>query len=297
MHFLHELFNKQLRLAPEIPCTACGWTSEKQSYCSYFSHVKLIEGASDQGIWTLGSKFILSERGSDPPNVAARNLRFIKENTSIPVPTIIAEWEEDNGRYFTIEERMPGKELQEVWSTLNENDKKKIAKQTADYAQQLRALQSDSIQSLGGEGAYSDWLFGGSPSSPHGPLSSDGELWEELNSGLKESGAVRDRLRERMPPSKPYTFTHGFLSTFTVMVENGNVTGILGWEGSGYFPCWWEGTKSRVGVTIEDMEFKSFLWQYMPGNKEAYEFWADIRALREDDDSCERRKQLLKDAY
>ena len=39
-----------------------------------------------------------------------------------------------------------------------------------------------------------------------------------------------------MPPATPYTFTHGDLTSVNIMVENGNLIGIIDWEASGYYP-------------------------------------------------------------
>ena len=75
-----------------MPCEACSWTPERQNRCRYDSHVKLFYGVSDRGVWSLGSQFILKERSSNPPNFEASNIRFLKEKTSIPVPTIIEDW-------------------------------------------------------------------------------------------------------------------------------------------------------------------------------------------------------------
>ena len=257
--------------------------------------MKLIEGANDHGVWSIGSRFLLRERNSDPPNIATRNFRFLKENTSIPVPTVIEEWKEDNGRYFTIQKIFPGKSLQEVWPTMTEDEKHRVAKQTAGYIHQLRTLHSGSIQSLGGEGAYSEFLFGRGYGVPHGPISSDDELWTELEKTLSHvPEKVRQRLREKMPSAAPYTFTHGLLSTSSIMIDNGEITGITDWGLGGYFPCWWEATSVRYyAIDIGDMEFKSFLVQYMSGIPDASEFLYDLETLRDPEILPEKRSRPL----
>ena len=41
-----------------------------------------------------------------------------------------------------------------------------------------------------------------------------------------------------MPAAAPYTFTYGDLTNVNIIVENGNLAGILDWESSAFFPVW-----------------------------------------------------------
>ena len=123
------------------PCTACSWTPERQENCRYESHVKLFYGVSDRGVWSLGSNLILKERSNEPPNFEVPSVRLLREKTSIPVPTIVEDWEENDGRYFVLMKRVPGAPLSSLWASMTMDAKESIAKQTADYLMQLRKLQ------------------------------------------------------------------------------------------------------------------------------------------------------------
>lgn len=80
------------------------------------------------------------------------------------------------------------------------------------------------------------------------------------------------------------------------MVENGNLTGILDWEASGYFPVWWEFTCAGIGLGQEDKEWKTLLQKYMPDHTAAREFWLSFYALSKYPDLDERGLALLKDS-
>lgn len=87
----------------------------------------------------------------------------------------------------------------------------------------------------------------------HGPFSSDDELWAEMSLALKQvPEQLRSKLRQRMPTAAPYTFTHGDLTNVNIMIENGDVVGILDWESSGFFPVWWEFTCTEVDQGQDD---------------------------------------------
>lgn len=277
------------------PCTACSWTPERQKYCSYESHLKLFYEAGDRGVWSIGSKVILKDRGSNLPTSEVPNIQFVQEPTSIPVPTVIKSWEEGKHTLILMR-RIPGEPLSNVWSKLTIDEKNKIAKQTAEYLQQLRNLQSDKIQCLGGRPVFSNFLFKnkGLNEVPRGPFASDDELWAEMERGLNEKipEAARVRLRQCMPSAMPYTFTHGDLTNVNIMVENGELTGIIDWETAGYFPVWWEYVCTSVPDSEEDREWKTLLRQYMPDYSVARGFWLEYYYLCKDLDS-ERAKRLL----
>lgn len=269
------------------PCTACSWTPERQKGCRYQSSIKLFYGVSDRGVWSLGTKLILKERGSSFPTFEVPNIRFVQEQTSIPVPAVVESWDED-GHTLIMMRRIPGEPLSQAWPKLSTDEKENIARQTAEYLQQLRKLQSDNIQSLGGHPVIDNFLFLNEREFiPHGPLASDDDLWNDMEQGVKEiiPEAARIQLRRSMPPATPYTFTHGDLTNVNIMVENGSLTGIIDWERSGYFPVWWEYVSTSIPDSEEDKEWKTLLRKYMPDYSAAREFYLDYYHLSRSPDS------------
>ncbi|KAJ4267578.1 hypothetical protein NW762_003687 [Fusarium torreyae] len=264
----------------ETPCSACSFTPKRQKGCCYESHVKLFYEASDRGVWSLGSRLVLKERSASPPNFDAENIQFLGENTTIPVPNIVEAWGEENGRYFIITKRVPGEPLSAAWGSMSSTAKDRVAKQVAEYLLQLRQLHSPRLQSLEGKPIYSAFLFSSDFGVPHGPFDSDDELWEEMAKSLEGvPQKARQRMRERMPCATPYTFTHGDLTTVNIMVEDGNLTGIIDWEDSGYYPVWWEYACTGIGLSQHDVEWKTLLRKYMPEHEDGRQFWRQFWML------------------
>lgn len=228
----------------------------------------------------MGSRYILKDRGDTPPNFDPQNLPFLRIATTIPVPMILDEWREPDGAHMTILRRIEGETLKEAWPSLSDHEKQRIARQTADYIGQLRNLQSDRLQCLDGSPLYSAYLFANGFGNPHGPFSSDDELWNGMAQALQRlSDDERQRLRQRMPAAKPYTFTHGDLNISNIMIKDGNVTGILDWEASGYFPVWWEFVATSIIDGPEDREWKHLLRGCMQNQTEAEAFWKEFLSL------------------
>lgn len=193
---------------------------------------------------------------------------------------------------------MPGRPLDEVWSSLSTEHRERVAKQTAGYLLQLRDIQSDRLESVGGQPLYSDFLFLQGFETPHGPFSSDEELWNEMSKALMHiPEQARAELRRRMPPAAPYTFTHGDLTIVNIMVnpDNGDLTGILDWENAGYWPVWWEFTAAGIGLGDEDVEWKGLLRKYLPDYTVAREFWRDFYYLKRYPDVNERGLRFLEE--
>ncbi|KAJ5697728.1 hypothetical protein N7488_011412 [Penicillium malachiteum] len=146
-------------MTTEKACSACSWSSVRQDECRYESHVNLFYGVSNRGVWSLGSRLILKERSVEPPNLEAANVRFLTSVTSVPTPKIVDEWQEDDGAYFILTKRVPGRPLSEIWPTMQLADRERIAKETAEYLMQLRELRSSQMESIGGHPIYSAFLF------------------------------------------------------------------------------------------------------------------------------------------
>ncbi|KAJ5142573.1 uncharacterized protein N7515_001360 [Penicillium bovifimosum] len=285
----------------EVPCPACKWTPDQQRRCSYESNVRLFYGAGDRGYWALGSKFIFKDRGIDPPSYEVMNTRFLAEKTTIPVPITVQEWTEGK-RYFQIVERVPGVPLDEIWSSIPQPDRERLASQTAGYLNQLRNFHSPKMQSLHGQPLHCAHLFlGDDYGVPHGPLSTAEELWDELAKALENDkipDAVRSRFRETMPSPLPWTFTHGDLTDCNIIVDpvTFELRSVIDWESSGYFPVWWEFAWASVGLSTEDKEWKDLLRGNMANQEEGRQWYLNYKSFTTNQPwALERRVRFLKE--
>lgn len=278
----------------ENPCPACGWSLSKQSCCSYSSHVNLFYGASERGVWSLGSDFILKERPNLPPKSEVLNIRYVRKHTTIPVPTVVKDWVDENDRRFVLMERAKGQTLRTAWPTMSPEDKELVADQVAECLVQLRKLQSNQMQAVDGGGLYSGWLFLRGSQTPHGPFSSDQEMWNDMALALnKLPEKALTRFWNRLPPSSPYTLTHGDLNIDNIIVKHGSLVAILDWETSGYFPVWWEYVAASIGLGSIDGEWKGLLRKRINPYLEEREFWLDFYALHRYPELDEKGEVLL----
>ncbi|KAJ0414802.1 hypothetical protein BJY00DRAFT_294481 [Aspergillus carlsbadensis] len=101
-------------------------------------------------------------------------LRFIAENTTIPVPKV-RDVQEENGKVLAITmDLMPGKTLKDAWETLDQTQKTSVAKQLHSYVLQLRALKGTYIGGVERGPA----IIGKRASAEGGPFESEKEFNE-----------------------------------------------------------------------------------------------------------------------
>ncbi|KAJ5582383.1 hypothetical protein N7535_001003 [Penicillium sp. DV-2018c] len=286
---------------PSKGCIACGWTLEQQDNCSYSSHVKLFYGASRRGVWSIGTDVILKERPDEGPKTEVNTLNYLTSHSDIPVPKVLRDWVDGDGRYFVLTERIQGQTLEQAWSSLSEAQKVDIADDVVRIRKKLRPLTSTSIQNVDGSPCSPGLLF--FDREPRGPFHSDDELWEALSLTLHDPPRgsfpqrALDNLKRRLPKCEPYVLTHCDLNLGNIMVKDGRLVGILDWEFAAYYPVWYEYVSASWGWTGEDAEWKKLLRERMgvhgDGHEDAKEFWTDLRHLRKYPDLDEKGREVL----
>lgn len=137
-------------------------------------------------------------------------LGFVAENTNIPVPTVLGNFE-DAGAYYLLLEFVPGVEM----ADLPERDKGVVQQELQTYLATLRSLKSSRI---------------GGPSGIVVPpyrvnLRIENEHWNVLESTTEE-----------------YVFCHNDLSQYNILVgpETLRINAIIDWEYAGFWPEWFK---------------------------------------------------------
>jgi aminoglycoside phosphotransferase (APT) family kinase protein len=280
-------------------CIACGWTLDKQKRCHYSSHLKLFYGAFKRGVWSIGSDVILKDRPDEGPKakIEVKTLNHLATYTDIPVPKVLRDWVDRDGRYFVLNERISGQTLEEAWPSLSDPQKLAIADQVVQVRKQLRSVTSTSIQCIDQSPCYPGLLF--FDLEPRGPFHSDQELWDTLSISLYHlPPQVLENLKKRLPKCEPYVLTHCDLNLGNIMIQDGKVVSILDWEYAAYFPIWYEYVSASFGFTDMDVEWKGLLRERLGVHDEAHEdakaFWTDLCNLRRYPNLDEKGQEALK---
>ena len=103
----------------------------------------VLHSLSGRTVFRLGDNLVVKSGHIRPQEGEA--LRFVAANTTIPVPKLHDIRWEDGKIIAIVMDYMPGKRLDEVWKTLEFNQKLSIADELHSYMNQLRELKGDYI--------------------------------------------------------------------------------------------------------------------------------------------------------
>jgi aminoglycoside phosphotransferase (APT) family kinase protein len=181
-------------------------------------------------------------------------MHHVKLHTSVPIPAILdthIDSDEDDERSWILMEQLPGRQLGEVWHTMDTTSQEQSICQLKAYFEQLHSLLPPDpgwIGSCSGGPAYDHRL---NNISTCGPFASVSEFHDFLVAPARKSPRPEwiAKYRQHLSDSHQIVYAHADLSWENILVDpkTGNVTGILDWEMAGFWPKWWEYRKALFG--------------------------------------------------
>lgn len=172
----------------------------------------------------------------------AHTIEFVSTNTRIPVPRVITAFESKTGRRSILMSRTPGVPLGRVFHKMSEETQRDIIRQLRNYIDELRALRSTDSGYVGAVDStplHDERVYGG----PFGPFHNVGEFHKALRGDLEGTGGhveLDNMIEEEKRRDYTCRMTHGDLSFRNIMVRGKELTGIVDWETSGWYPDYWE---------------------------------------------------------
>ncbi|KAJ8106067.1 hypothetical protein ONZ43_g7187 [Nemania bipapillata] len=185
----------------------------------------------------------------------AHTMKFVAENTSIPVPKVYCAFTHDKQVYIVME-RIYGEDAACHWTHRPEGSKARILVQLKGFIQQLRDIPPPppsndqyAVSNVIGGPIFDEHK---QKLQPRGPFRTIDDFHNELRDGLElnkdNSALIPEDLGELVKfhhqPFSKVVFTHGDLSSVNIMVDDDDVVGIVDWETAGWFPPYWEYVKA-----------------------------------------------------
>lgn len=183
----------------------------------------------------------------------AHAMRFISQNTSIPVPKVYSAFEH-KGRTFILMERIEGELLWSGWVQRPDTSKARILCQLKAITEQLREIPPQDIRGVAdvtGGPVYDQRL---PKKDLWGPFPTIDAFHKELRFGheiedfnehqLSNLPGLPDLVAFHRQPWPRPAFTHGDLSSLNILVRGDDVVGIIDWETAGWMPPYWEYTSA-----------------------------------------------------
>lgn len=208
------------------------------------------------------SRHMLVKTGSDVRLAEAATMKFIAENTSIPVPKVLSAFAR-KGAAFIVMEKIQGQELAKLWHHLSDETRSSLLDQLRQMVDELRALQPPTEFAVGSciGGSLQDFRQSRAPPPVRfGPFRTIQDFHSWLRDGLKQGQAenmeqadlieVNEMIPRQDGPWPPPVFTHGDLNPSNILVRDDKIVGIIDWEMSGWYPHYWEYTSLKIGSDL-----------------------------------------------
>lgn len=178
----------------------------------------------------------------------AEAMRYVGENTTIPVPRVIKAYVA-GGKGYIIMSRLEGERLGDVWDSMSPATRLKIIEQLQDMISQLSSLSGGSYGALWDQ-PCEDIFFKHLPfrhgELTYGPYANRKEYNQGLIEALKRSTpsmnveAADAQLISHLlaVDDEQKIFCHGDLHRFNILVDKdtGKITGLVDWEAAGFSP-------------------------------------------------------------
>jgi aminoglycoside phosphotransferase (APT) family kinase protein len=175
-------------------------------------------------------------------------MRFVIENTTIPVPKVLDTYVQSEERGGVIlMENVDGERLDKAWARYGPDEKQVVISQLRQYLNELGTLTGDYVRSVD-HGPCKDQFSNKEDS--FGPYQTVEAFYEGLASALlKHTDTSWSQMVARLiTPMSSYesVFTHNDLAPRIFLVRDTKVVALLDWELPGYHPDSWEYIKCYI---------------------------------------------------
>ncbi|CAK7208439.1 hypothetical protein SCUCBS95973_000103 [Sporothrix curviconia] len=182
------------------------------------------------------------------PNEACA-LRFIKANTTIPVPNVLSsDWDRVTMDY------VEGQTLRQAWPVLTPDQRTAVLAQLRDYIAQLQVLSGTKLGRLDNQGVILPSII---PRSG-GPFESMAALHDWLvhpRVRRTHQSIYWHQITERLASETyPIRFAHGDISARNIIVRDGRIVVLLDWAYAGWYPAYWDYVFTLRGLDNIDWE-------------------------------------------
>lgn len=184
--------------------------------------------------------------GLNPNMSEAEAMRFVAQNTSIPVPHVIDTYV-FNGRSNIVMSHVPGVQLVRIWDSMDPTARSSVIAQLRDIVRQLSSLRGSSYSALWQQ-PCEDIFFKHHPfhnvTFSYGPYATRAEynrgLVEALERSNPSSGVEapdKELVHQLLEvDDEEKVFSHGDFHLGNIVVDENTatITGLLDWEGAGF---------------------------------------------------------------
>ncbi|GAM88508.1 hypothetical protein ANO11243_065410 [Dothideomycetidae sp. 11243] len=201
---------------------------------------KVHDAGDASAVWDLGEAFLKVNMVHDRKDATDEptTLRWLAEqkNLSFDFPKVLYYMQHEE-RIYLIVTRVPGKTLDVVWPSYNDDEKHRCVARVTDIIEELARWRSDSIVGIDGAQFAEPWL--------------DMQLKHRAVHNYSPE-AMQEVCEKLGMDCSTFVFCHCDLGPYNIIIDGSpEKVGIIDWEMAGYAPLAWIRTKFGVSWALE----------------------------------------------
>lgn len=199
---------------------------------------------------------VIVKYGYNVRQAEADAMQFVSSHTSMPVPKLHGTFTNEDGRTFIVMQFVRGETLENIWPSLSENEKNKLALEMRAHVDDMRKLKGEYIGAIG----RLPCMVGSLQGPSKGPFSTEKELNDALAQQYEDArpGYFGSMLKKMLKDNHQVVFSHSDLNMRNIMVRHMRIVAVIDWESAGFFPEYWEYAHSYLSVKWNSKTFSDW---------------------------------------
>ena len=165
----------------------------------------------------------------------------VAAEAKLPVPRVYDFGTRPDGLNFIKMDYIDGKSLDNVWPTMDDDERKSITRQLRALVDQMRSVEAPP-QTIGGCDGK-EMRDTRSHMTYYAPSCTDEAAFNEYLLGAMDKRnpkVISDALAARLRADHRTVLTHSDLAPRNIMVKDGKIVALIDWEEAGWYPEYWE---------------------------------------------------------
>jgi aminoglycoside phosphotransferase (APT) family kinase protein len=183
-------------------------------------------------------------------------MKFIRDNTTMPVPKVLSAYEKEGCRYILME-YIEGEVLERAWPNLSSSERGLFISQLQSYVREMRQIavpDGTRIGSVNG-GPATDRRSQGSVKG--GPFESEADFneWQIAQLQPHTRSLHREIYSSMHKTDHKVVFSHCDLGFHNILVRDGQAVAVIDWEDSGWYLEHWDYCKTLSFLSATDEQY------------------------------------------